>query len=85
MSNKKNRKFLIFLALSVFMFSCVTSSQLAPPSKQNEITVVVDFLSIDGYFYDKHISSKEVQEVVAEEVCDNKTFYDFSIVSSKNW
>ncbi|MDT0595180.1 hypothetical protein [Glaciecola petra] len=74
-------RILVLLSLPFFLFSCVTNTQLKPPESKNEITVVVDFMSIEGYFYEGVIPSQEVAKVVANEVCENKEFYEFTITS----
>lgn len=80
MNNFKIFAMLGMLALS----SCITSENLVPPQKQNQITVVVDFITIDGYFYLDTIPSEEVERVVADHVCDNRKFYSFDITDTSN-
>lgn len=77
--------FKTILFSGIFGFSsCITSEDLSPPKEQNKITVVVDFIDIEGYFYSDAIPAREVANVVSDHVCDNREFYSFDVVDMSN-
>ncbi|WP_026941028.1 hypothetical protein [Hellea balneolensis] len=77
--------FKILLFLGTFgLSSCITSEHLSPPKENNKITVVVDFITIEGYFYSNAIPASEVANVVADHVCDNRKFYSFDVADISN-